>query len=233
MEERLALLQGNWEDESSGYRIEIEENKIIILLKNRVKLSTYFMLSDNAQADDSEMADEAQTTKAYEETEKRNPAGSLELKSTDLWHRGDYRPYGTILGLEFNGKKLLMTVNHPLSGNEYYPFEKTEHGRFGNVEFLDEELRNLSGDWMEQSGRGFGIRIENDRLYVLTGPETGEAVDIKLVKENDREGRKRIVNADPAEDRVERFNMLVVKEDHISAVMRVFDAPEMVYSFVR
>ena len=86
---------------------------------------------------------------------------------------------------------------------------------------------------MEQSGRGFGIRIVNDRLYVLHGPETSEPVEIKLIKECDRDGRKRIVNADPAEDRVERFNMLVVREDRRSGVMRIFDAPEMVYSFVR
>ena len=208
----LEHLRGAWKDDAEGYRVEIEDDRFLLLHYNKPKLDCGFSLSEAAE-------------------NGRKYQAVLETEKTELWNKGDFRPFGDLLSVEVSGDRMLMTLHFPMSGNYYIELVKTGETRFGNVSFADEKIHELAGDWLEESNRGLGIRIEGNNLSILRGNESEEVGAVRTVIKPD--GRLMIVSEDPSVYEVGFFTEVWYDNEKIHARYSLFNLPEMVYDFYK
>ncbi|MBP5617871.1 MAG: hypothetical protein J6X61_01810 [Clostridia bacterium] len=122
-------LNGAWEEPGViGTRIEIEENRIVVLWRSAPVLTTTFRIQ------------------AGEEGEE------LLLKRAGMRYENAASDYATVAGLVYRDGVLTLTEDFPISGVSVTCLKKTANSRYGAFDAADERLGELAGTWKERGG---------------------------------------------------------------------------------
>lgn len=117
-------LEGAWETNNIGTRIEIEGDHLTILHMNRVVLDTNFVLLTDGEVK------------------------ILRLEKNGLRYRDDKDDYAVIDKLYLEDNQLHFNKTYKIAGKAEEILNKTEASRYGDVEIVDEKfLPKLQGKW--------------------------------------------------------------------------------------
>ena len=121
-------LNGNWEPNHIGPRIEISGKDITVLWRNSPVLQTKF------------------------KTKMVGDRTFLVLKENGLKYSKDSTPYATVDELYYESGRLYIVESFPISGISKDEFTKTENSRYGAYDVVNELLPSLEGKWSSEDG---------------------------------------------------------------------------------
>ena len=117
-------LEGAWEPDYIGTRLEIQDDHLTILYRNRVVLDTNFVMSTDGEVK------------------------ILRLEKTGLRYRDDKDDYAVVDKIYLEGNQLHFNKTYKISGKDEEILNKTKASRYGDVEIVDEKfLPKLQGKW--------------------------------------------------------------------------------------
>ncbi len=203
-------LQGYWETENYGTRIEIDGDRLVILWRNRPVLETDFTLAE--EGDD----------------------WVVRLARTGLRYRDAASDYAAVTDCRLREGKLCLCQKFVITGDSREVLGKTTNSRYGNVTVITgEALPRLSGLWRTADGV-YEMKIDQGTLtWRCQGSEWAAPEAVAVVLPRDGEGPDDfcIVNRDPAEEFV--CDLLPFRHEAGALITRpvVFDgsAPEIVF----
>lgn len=127
-------LDGYWEPNHLGPRIEIKGKAIIVLWRNSTVLQTTF----------SEKIDGDRVI--------------LALKNNELKYSYEQKPYATVDELYYQNGYIHIVENFPISGLSTDEFKRTENSRYGAYDVVNELLPSLRGEWKSENDWSFTIK---------------------------------------------------------------------------
>ena len=170
-------LEGAWETDYIGTRIEIKGDHLTVLHRNRVVLDTNFVLSADGEVK------------------------ILRLEKINLRYRDDGDDYGVVDKLYLEGNKLHLETTYNITGKDEEILNKTEASRYGDVEIVDEKfLPKLQGKWKAPNSN-FTLEIKGNVMICRYSDGTEmDRNEITVTHNNDESDPNycHIVHKDPA-----------------------------------
>ena len=193
-------LDGAWEANYRGPRVEISGNTFVRLWMNAPVLTTTFTLEPDGDG--------------Y----------LLELAENELAYQSDGRVYATVKSVRYENGELTMVDDFPITGESTDTLRPTKNSRYGNVTVMDTDfLKSIQGRWKTADG-GMVLYFSGDMLEYGYDDEPSGSVKICAVKDNSS-GEYRIVNADPAIESIWVFGTMRLEGERIITYIPVMDAP--------
>ena len=170
-------LEGAWETDYIGTRIEIKGDHLTVLHRNRIVLDTNFVLSADGEVK------------------------ILRLEKINLRYRDDGDDYGVVDKLYLEGNKLHLETTYNITGKDEEILNKTEASRYGDVEIVDEKfLPKLQGRW-KATNSNFILEIKGNVMICRYNDGTEmDRNEITITHNNDESDPNycHIVHKDPA-----------------------------------
>ncbi len=188
-------LEGAWEPNYVGPRVEIEGDRFIRLWNGGVVLDTTFT------------------------AERDGDAILLHLADTAMRYTPDDRPYATMTSCRWENGTLTLTDDFPITGESSDTLLPTTKSRYGDVTILDDVLPLLAGDWEDDTG--LSLRIEGDRM--LCGGDAAEVIAVRY--NWDSSERIFLIDRDPSRHGLFGFSEVRVFGDSLFATIPIMDAP--------
>ncbi len=201
-------LDGAWEPNYLGPRVEIKGKKLIRLWRGAPVLTTSFSVKKDGER------------------------LVLTLKENGMRYTDDSAPYAEIKECYFENGVLTFKDFFPISGESVEELRKTENGRYGNVTVVDKEiLPALRGTWTEvtsdpDSKWKTRFKFSGSRMYFGFGDDLNNSVEIVCVRHNSYPEIK-IIDKDPSKDGVGHFGQISFRGDTLSTYIPVCDAPSV------
>ena len=200
-------LNGAWEERGViGTRIEIDSPRVTVLWRNAPVLTTTF-----------------REVESGDNTE-------LVLKHSGLRYDTSASDYAEIKSLIYEDGKLNMTEFFPISGESVKTLEKTGNSRYGDFTIVDEVLKELRGEWLDDGGT-YPLKFSGNTLSFC-----GSKTKIHILRSNSGYPPDlRIVDENPACYGILDFTSLDYDGETITGRIMVCDAPSvrLVYKKVK
>lgn len=200
---QMINLNGAWEPRGYvGPRVEINENEMVRLWKNRPVLVTTFTVEEAQE----------QINLTLAETELRNSEGE--------------KPYATVKECFLRDGTLVFVDDFTITGESREELMKTENSRYGNVVIVDDQcLSRLQGEWQCDDGYT-RIAFQGNKMRFGYGEELPHEVEIITVKyRSESEGERFYIrNRDPAMDGVGMFGQITCEGQWLHTYIPVCDA---------
>ena len=170
-------LEGAWEPEYIGTRIEIKGDHLTILYRNRIVLDTNFALLTDGEVK------------------------ILRLANNRLSYRDDKDDYAVIDKLYLENNQLHFETTYNIIGKDEEILNKTEASRYGDVEIVDDKfLPKLQGKWKAPNAN-FILEIKGN--VMICRYSDGSEMDrneITVIHNNDESDPNycHIIHKDPA-----------------------------------
>ncbi|MBQ8919615.1 MAG: hypothetical protein IJ056_05875 [Acidaminococcaceae bacterium] len=207
------MLQGFWEPNNYGTRIEIEGDCFTVLWRNSPVLITTFSVQEDKDG--------------Y----------VVLLKDKGLRYEGASSDYATVTDCRLQDGKMYLHKYFPITGDSEEILSKTTNSRYGNVTVItDEMLPRVTGLWKTADGK-FDMKIENGTLtWRFRNSEWEKPEAIAVVRYNYERNPESftIVNKDPSKDYVCHLMPFRYNNGRLITQMLVYDAkaPEMIFEKV-
>lgn len=197
-------IEGAWETDYIGTRIEINNNHLIILYRNRIVLDTNFKLLTDGEVK------------------------ILKLEKTSLRYRDDGDDYGVVDKLYLEDNKLHLETTYNITGKDEEILNKTEASRYGDVEIVDEKfLPKLQGKWKAPNSN-YTLEIKGNVMICRYSDGTeADRSEITVTHNNDESDPNycHIVHKDPAiTEGVGRFTRFTYENGKLITYEFILDA---------
>jgi hypothetical protein len=189
-----------------GTRIEIAAPRITVLWRNAPVLTTTFKVK------------------------KRDGGAELCLKENGLRNEGTASDYAELRELFVHDGDMEMTEYFPITGESKDTLRRTENSRYGRYTVADELLREIEGDWKDESGY--------HELHVIGDTLRSDAESVRIhalipAGSEPQPGCFRIVDQDPSRFEVLWYADLRFEGGVMTAYLPICDAPSVRIVFRR
>ena len=202
-------LEGAWQPDDYGTRVEIKGDTMLVLWRNVPVLETKFSVSHEGK----------KYVLQLEKTEMKDPKRSgTGARITECW---------------VEDGKMHLRQHFEISGDDEEILEKTEESRYGAVKVVsDEMLPRLRGQWRCDADGGWELKISGETLQCRwRGGEWEQPVPIAVVRDIENPKRIRVVHKDPAEEELPPFRPFRYVDGKLVTRVIVTDKtpPELVF----
>lgn len=204
-------LDGAWQPDNYGTRVEIEGDKMIILWRSAPVLETKFTVS--------------------QEDKKK----VLKLEKTEMWDSVRGHAIGTVTGCYVEDGKMHLLQHYEFAGDDEEILAPTTESRYGDAKVVTDKMTpRLKGIWKSTDREGCTLKIGNGSLQWRFGEDEWRGpVDFVVVHYNWKDNKDdcSIVDKDPSLDYVGDFQAIEFKGGKLAARIHVHDGDAMKYSF--
>ena len=207
-------LEGAWQPDDYGTRIEITGDTMLILWRNAPVLETKFTVS------------------------REDGKYVLHLEKTEQRDARDGRLFAHVTGCWVEDGKMHLLQHFEIAGDDEEILMPTKESRYGDVTLVTEKyLPRIRGLWRTKGGGGWEIEIVGETLRCrgLRDDKWRETIPIVVTRDNDDPERIRIVHKDPSEEHVSCFFDLKYVKDRLVAheIIADGDSPKLVFEKVK
>ncbi len=203
-------LDGAWEPRGYvGPRAEIREEKLTLLWRGGVVLTTPFSV------------------------EKEGEALVLHLKYSDKRYSPDARPYSRVTDCRLENGGMTITEEFPITGTSSDTLYPTQNTRYGACAPDENALRHLQGTWIQLDGSG-KLSFREDEMTEFWSDLPGQTTRIVVLRPFSPGGALRVAERDSARpDGVGSFGTMTLRGDALETYIPVCDAPTRNIVFIK
>ena len=207
-------LEGAWQPDDYGTRVEITGDTLLLLWRNAPVLETKFSVS------------------------REGGKYVLHLEKTEQRDARDGRVYGHVTGCWVEDGVMHLLQRYEIAGDDEELLRPTKESRYGDVTLVTEKyLPRLRGLWRTKDGGRWELEIVGETLRYRDGREGEwrETIPIVVTRDTDEPERIRIVHRDPSEENVACFFELKYVRDRLVAreIIADGDSPKIVFEKVK
>lgn len=206
-----ASLDGAWQPDNYGTRVEIMGDKIVILWRSAPVLETKFTVS--------------------QEGAKK----VLKLEKTEMWDAVRGHAVGTVTGCYVEEGKMHLLQHYEFAGDDEEILEPTTDSRYGDAKLVtDKMMPRLKGTWKSPDRGGCTLKIDGGSLKWRFGEDEWKGpVEIVVVHYNWKEDKDdySIVDKDASQEYVGDFQAIECKKGKLTARIHVHDGDAIKYAF--
>lgn len=210
-----ASLDGAWQPDNYGTRVEIAGDKIVVLWRSAPVLETMFTVSQEG---------------------KRKV---LRLEKTEMWDETRGHAIGAVTGCYVEDGKMHLLQHYEFAGDDEEILEPTTESRYGDAAVITEKmLPRIQGVWQTEDG-SYAIRISGSTLESRFRENAwAHPAKIAVVHYNWRDDKDSfaIVPEDPAQHEIEPFTIFEYKKDgklHARIIVHDADSPDFAFEKVK
>ena len=204
-------LDGAWQPDNYGTRVEIAGDRIVILWRSAPVLETKFTVS------------------------REGRKKVLKLEKTEMWDTARGHAVGTVTGCYVEDGKMHLLQHYEFAGDDEEILEPTTESRYGDAKLVTEKLMpRLKGTWKSSDRGGCTLKIEGGSLKWKFGEDEWRGpVDIVVVHYNWKDDKDdySIVDKDASQEYVGDFQAVEFKKGKLTARIHVHDGNAIKYAF--
>ena len=208
---RSDSLDGAWQPDNYGTRVEIAGDKIVILWRSAPVLETKFTVS--------------------QEGRKK----VLKLEKTEMWDTARGHAVGTVTGCYVEDGRMHLLQHYEFAGDDEEILEPTTESRYGDAKLVtDKMMPRLKGTWKSSDRGGCTLKIDGGSLKWKFGEDEWRGpVDIVVVHYNWKDDKDdcSIVDKDASQEYVGDFQAVEFKKGKLTARIHVHDGDAIKYAF--
>ena len=204
-------LDGAWQPDNYGTRVEIAGDRIVILWRSAPVLETKFTVSREGR-------------KKF-----------LKLEKNEMWDTARGHAVGTVTGCYVEDGKMHLLQHYEFAGDDEEILEPTTESRYGDAKLVTEKMMpRLKGTWKSSDRGGCTLKIDGGSLKWRFGEDEWRGpVDIVVLHYNWKDDKDdySIVDKDASQDYVGDFQAVEFKKGKLPARIHVHDGDAIKYVF--